>query len=110
MKEAEQYTNPGGGYEKRDSSGGKILAAMIIGLIALVVIIYALSEAFTLEREQLVTEIALSPESKKLYDVRVRENANLQGYAVVDSAAGIVRIPIERAMEIMVERAKREEK
>ena len=35
---------------------------------------------------------------------RAKEDAKLHGYAWVDKDAGVVRIPIERAMEMIAER------
>jgi hypothetical protein len=39
--------------------------------------------------------------------VRAQEEAWLESYGWVDKPSGVVRIPIERAMELMVEREKR---
>jgi hypothetical protein len=42
---------------------------------------------------------------KDLEALRAEERARLEGYGWVDPAAGIVRIPIERAMALLAERA-----
>lgn len=39
-----------------------------------------------------------------LSDLRAREDQQLQSYGWVDKNAGVVRIPIERAMQLVVER------
>ena len=45
----------------------------------------------------------ISP-SEELKTFRARENAELNSYGWVDRDAGIVRIPIDRAMDILMER------
>jgi hypothetical protein len=42
--------------------------------------------------------------ANEIYDFRRRETALLEGYSWVDKAAGTVRIPIEEAMRLTVER------
>jgi hypothetical protein len=42
--------------------------------------------------------------SKELQLLRAAEEAVLQSYGWVDQAAGVVRLPIERAMELLLER------
>lgn len=49
-------------------------------------------------------------EPADLARMRAEEDARLTSYAWVDKPAGVVRIPVERAMELMVEREKNEKK
>jgi hypothetical protein len=57
------------------------------------------------------TRPALPPEPRlqvappqELQQLRAAEEAVLQSYGWVDQAAGVVRLPIERAMELLLER------
>jgi hypothetical protein len=47
----------------------------------------------------------MTPEgrAKRLADLRVHEKAEATTYGWIDQKAGIVRLPIERAMELMVQ-------
>jgi hypothetical protein len=49
-------------------------------------------------------------EPADLARMRAEEDARLTSYAWVDKTAGVVRIPVERAMELLVEREKNEKK
>ena len=42
--------------------------------------------------------------ANEIYDFRLRESAELDGYSWVDKGAGTVRIPIAEAMRLTVER------
>ena len=41
---------------------------------------------------------------RDLHDLRARESATLSSYGWVDRQSGVVRIPIERAMDLLAER------
>jgi hypothetical protein len=64
--------------------------------------------------DALTAEQRLPPEPRLEIDsganlarLRAEEDARLNGYGWVDKRAGVVRIPIERAMVLMVEREKK---
>lgn len=57
------------------------------------------------ESDRLPPEPRLQPQpTLDLETLRAEEDAVLQGHAWVDREAGVVRIPIERAMTLLVER------
>jgi len=62
-------------------------------------------------RESLPPEprLQVSP-AQDLKELRAAEDAMLHSYGWVDQQAGVVRIPIERAMELLAEHWKEEEK
>jgi len=69
------------------------------------------SQATFMEYPLATQESRLPPEPRlqtnprqDLSDMRAREEQALQSYGWVDKNAGVVRIPIERAMQLVVER------
>jgi hypothetical protein len=107
------------GYEPSDVSIRTVLAigAALAGSVALSALVLGgllgLFEAArppapgsALERTELVPpapRLEVQPQAE-LAQVRARENRLLQGYGWVDREAGIARIPIDRAMALLVER------
>ena len=91
------------GYERRDINIKKILYASAFVLGFLILIIIFLNEYFIITVESVVYELALSPESEILLLQEAYEDSLLNSYGVVDEFNDLYRIPIERAMEIMVE-------
>jgi hypothetical protein len=98
----------------------------VISVVALAVVggLFQLLERRTKSREAgptpveaehpVTAEQRLPPEPRLEIDpgaslarLRAEENARLETYGWVDKSAGVVRIPIERAMELMVEREKK---
>jgi len=110
-------------YEKSDVEVARVVRAGV-ALIAIVVFFFALMwmlQGVLLRlvgldqapRHPLATSLArteppaprLQPDPRAdLLALRAQEDAVLQTYAWVDKSRGVVRVPIERAMEILAER------
>lgn len=105
MISPESASHGSGGYEKKDTSARGILIVALISVVIVVLSVVLTNELFIATREELVDEMILKPESAALRDLRAREAATLFSYGVVDSARGIYRIPIDRAMKLMAEEA-----
>jgi hypothetical protein len=103
----QSITPPGdrGGYEKRDANVVKIVLYGLGGTILLVVLLVFMIDYFVATREEMVYTAVLKPESVMLRELRVREQVELNSYALIDSAREIYRIPIDRAMELLAEEA-----
>ena len=95
----------GAGYEKSDISANKIFLWGVISLVILVILVVFMVDFFTATKEELIYESVLRPESAALRELRAKEAEILSSYGVVDSAAGTYRIPIDRAMELVVQEA-----
>jgi hypothetical protein len=89
------------GYEKKDANVGRIILYGILGVFVTMAVVVFIVDFFVTTREQIVYEAVLQPESAALRALRTREAEALGVYRVVDSAAGVYRIPIEQAMEVM---------
>lgn len=125
MSERDRTMNPAegglGGYETRDITpravalfGAGLAVALIAALLATYVFFAAL-ERYHADRQTADSplahrrEIPAAPRlqvdgSRELRELRAAEEEALSGYAWIDEKNGIVRIPIERAIDLLVKR------
>ena len=108
-------------YEPRDANTRVVALAVAGGLVALLVIIFALAELFHVFRAQedaedvlpspmMTPELNQPPEPRLQVDLasnlqlsRDAEQKRLKGYAWIDRKAEVVRIPIQAAMDRIIE-------
>ena len=96
-------------YEKRDVN---IKSMIVVGLSIVTFIVLSLifiNEIFLMEKEKIIYETVLQPESVTLQELREKENNVLDNYKLLNDTTGVYQIPIVRAMEIMAEEATRSE-
>jgi hypothetical protein len=113
-------TRPTPGYETRDLTPRAIatflvvLAVTIVGVLVVSMWIYDYSASRLAQTEAPPSPLAkpaAPPEPrlqvaapKDMQEFRAAEDAALKSYGWVDRAAGAVRIPIDRAMQLLAER------
>jgi hypothetical protein len=90
------------GYEKWDFSTKKVLFWGIAGIVIVVIILVALVEYFILVKEDYYHQMVEKPRSEELMQLREREDEALNSYKLLDEEKGVYRIPIQRAMELVV--------
>jgi hypothetical protein len=118
------FTPPGAGYEHTDANVGILVKFALWLVISAVIIHVGLWAAFALfvEQREATTEaefpLAVTSTQPRLpsaprlqrdpatemYEFRLQEQAVLHGYGWVDKNAGTVRIPIDEAMRLTLER------
>lgn len=98
------------GYEKSDASVRGIVIGLIAGVVVVTVAIIGIQQFYIHTREQVVQENVLSRFDPRIRALHAEETRILTSYGRVDGEPGYVRIPIDRAMELMVEEAYRERK
>lgn len=74
-------------------------------IVMLALLVLGIQFYFDRVQEQQVYQKQLEPVSNDLLSLRAREDAQLHAYAYIDRNRGIVRIPIERAMELLAQEA-----
>jgi hypothetical protein len=62
-----------------------------------------LNDFFVSEKEKVVYETLLKPESNELLDLRAKELDILNSYKTLNADKGIYQIPIERAMQLLAD-------
>ena len=110
---SEQYHKPVGfeksvelGYEETDVRVGFIAWAGVAIIVFLIVTVLAIQAYFDSlkSREEFVK--ILEPVSEDYKNLRAREDAELFSYKYLDREKGVVRLPIQRAMDLVVAEAK----
>jgi hypothetical protein len=88
-------------YDHREARAG-LIAAVSGGILALlVVMIIGVYWLYVVAYERIDQQVYSGAPSKDLMAIREREEENLHRYSFIDKEKGIVRIPIDRAMEIL---------
>ena len=94
------------GYEKKDVS----IKALTIGILATVLLIVAfvvlLRGYFIINYEKSLTEERINNPSKELIEIVEKDKKLLSNYSVLDADKGVYQVPIEKAMELVVQEYK----
>lgn len=93
------------GFERTEPRTGLIALLGGATVIALVLIVAGVEGYYDHVRDQQIFVKQLEPVSEDLKALRAREAAQLHSYQYIDRAKGTVRLPIERAMDLVIEEA-----
>lgn len=97
--------DPREGFDRGEPSVGAIFGFALGSVVLLVMTIFAVQQYFVHIWNEAVYEKILAPPSGQLHDVRGRDDWNLTHYMYMDKATGQVRIPVDKAMELMLQDA-----
>ena len=92
-------------YDRRDAKAGPVAivgGASILLIVAFCVGIYWF---YTVYSEQVDQDQYAGVASKELIAIHEREDEQLHKYGYVDKAKGVVRLPVERAMQLVEQEA-----
>jgi hypothetical protein len=85
---------------------GAFIAIFGIGvIITLVATFLGLQFYFDQAKEEEVYNLQLAPESQQLRDLHSKEDTQLYSYGYIDRAKGAVRLPVDRAMDLVIKEA-----
>ncbi|HWR53831.1 MAG TPA: hypothetical protein VN428_22160 [Bryobacteraceae bacterium] len=90
------------GFDSGEPKVRYIAVAGVALFVVLAAIILGVQWYYDTVHEQQVFVKQLEPVSQDLKVLRAREEADLTQYRYIDRAKGTVRLPIERAMELVV--------
>jgi len=88
-------------YDHRDARAGLIAAVSAGILMLLVLMIVGVYWLYVVTYQRIDQQVYSGAPSRELLAIREREQENLHRYSFIDKEKGIVRIPIDRAMEIL---------
>jgi hypothetical protein len=88
-----------------DPSTSRTVLVGFIGTIILFVVIVALQALFYTEEKREFERKVLNQVPEELASLRAKQVENLNAYRWVEKASGVVAIPIDRAMQIIVSEA-----
>ena len=77
-----------------------VVTVVIVGFIVAVCIGCAIY--YNSFRDAQVERLQLEPVSQDYLDLQAREQKHLNSYGTIDKAAGVVRVPIDKAMDLVV--------
>ena len=90
----------------RQEPKARFIAVFAGGMVVvLIAVVLGIQFYFDRSREQQVYIKQMLPESEELQALRAREDTDLYSYRYIDRAKGRVRLPIERAMELLEKEA-----
>jgi hypothetical protein len=90
-----------------DVSAGPIVVIGIVGAILVFALIVAMQAVFLREEEKQRQEKVVGVPEEGIRALRADQLGALNGYRWIDEKKGVVGIPIDRAMELLVEESKR---
>jgi hypothetical protein len=93
------------GYDRSEPLTIPILLNIVAIGIILAIVIGGVTFYFHAYRDRIIEETQLTPVSQDLLDLRAKENQALNSYGIADKAAGTVRVPVSRAMELVMAEA-----
>ena len=93
------------GFETTEPRSGAIALVGAGIVILLVLVIVGVEAYYDRVRDQQIFVKQLQPVSEDLKALRAREDTDLNSYRYIDRAKGAVRLPINRAVDLLVEEA-----
>lgn len=89
------------GYDRHDPNVRFLALFGFATLVLLALVIAGIQYYHDRVKEQQIFVKVLAPESSALQALRAREDQELHSYQYLNREKGIVRLPIERAMELL---------
>lgn len=102
---SDSHPSPPSGYESSDTKGRSIYIGLAISVAAIAIVVVLLNELFVMTTFDVKNEQVGMAEDPAIKKNRAAAIQNISHYGWVDSANGVVSIPVERAMELMAEEA-----
>lgn len=102
MSEPERTTN----IEESDPDAFSIVTIGAVSVILLVVIIVAIEALFAQVSRTEFERKVVQEAPQELRGLRAAQLEQIGGYRTVDPKAGVVSIPVERAMRLLIEEGK----
>ncbi|HAO98973.1 MAG TPA: hypothetical protein DCQ83_02895 [Fibrobacteres bacterium] len=101
------HSSHGGGYEKDEGFGGVLLMIPVSMFLLFVYVLICWFGATTSLSREMAHKQVMGAEAlhQPLQQFRDQEDSSMHAYGMKDSEKGMVRIPIDRAMELMVKDA-----
>jgi len=91
------------GYDKEEISIAGIYKIAFISVVLLIIVLVTGSLFFSGYKDNLYYELVLEPKSEKLTDLHQKEEIILENYGLIDEGEGIFRIPIDQAMQLVLD-------
>ena len=97
-----RHIPPGTQFDDSEPRSSRIFAGAIISGVLLVSSIAGVNSYYSWYKEKTIYERQLAPPSTELKAIRSQEDQALNTYGYVEKDKGIVRLPIARAIDLVV--------
>jgi len=94
-----RHADPREGFDRAEPRAGAIVGFGVGSVILLIITILAIQAYFDKIWKEAVYEKILAPPSELLIELHNRENWNLTHYGYFDKKSGMVRVPVDKAMQ-----------
>ena len=91
------------GYEKKDVSVTAIVLGSVFTVALIVFFVILLDSFFVFNKEKYIYDNVLNVKSAELEEVNKAADLKLNNYGIIDEEKGIYQIPIDSAMQIVVD-------
>ncbi len=92
-------------HKKKDIHAGLVLLCLLISALVIVLIFVGLDQFYVSTHEKIYYEHVLAPISPQLTEVRAKEQEKLNRYELIDEETKRFRIPIDHAIQLLVNEA-----
>lgn len=89
------------GFDEAEVSTVPVVITTVLIVITLIAIMAAVTAYYNYYRDAQIEKYQLEPVSQELVGLHEREDKELGSYGVADKAKGILRVPVDRAMELV---------
>jgi len=93
----------GNGYETSDVNVKTLVIVTLVSVVVIAVAVIWLWDFFVSTKEAVYFDQVLAPVSPELLELRAAEHEALTTYRLIDSATGVYGIPIDRAIDLIVQ-------
>ena len=93
-------------FDRRDAKAGLIALVSIVTILVLAVFVVGVYWFYVVTYDQVEHDQFSGVASKELIAIREREDEQLHKYGYINKEKAIVRLPVERAMQLVEEDAK----
>jgi hypothetical protein len=101
-EELKPITEADAGFDADEPNTRGILVFMGAMVVMFIAVVLGVTYYYKYVFEQAEFDKVLAPPSVQLGELRAREDWNLSHYGYLDKSKGQVRIPVDRAMELLV--------
>lgn len=105
-EELKPITAADAGFDADEPNTRGIFVFLAVMVVMFITVVVGVSYYYQYVYNQTEYQNVLAPPSQQLADLHARENWELTHYSYIDKAKGQVRIPINRAMELLAEEAR----
>lgn len=92
--------NPG--YDPAEPNSTSLLVFILLSVLVLVGVFVGVTAYWDFMHDRQEEEVVLGKPSEELATLHAREDMQLKTYGYIDKGKGVVQIPLDRAMELVV--------